>query len=208
MSGQRRTLVGGALILALIAGAVGVGLGHDVAGQPAAKAERLPVIGRAPAFTLTDQHGERLALADLRGRVVVVTFIYATCTDFCPLLTAKLTGLQPRLGPDLGRQIVFVGITVDPERDTPEVLRRYAEHHGADPRGWAFLTGTPEEVRAMARRYGVYYREASGGDVEHTFLTSLVDRRGMLRVQYMGVRFDPDELLRDLQNLMDEHPRR
>lgn len=208
MNGRRRALLAIALVLGLSAGGPGVGLAHHASGHLAEKAERLPMIGRAPEFALTDQEGRQVALADLRGKVVVVTFIYATCTDFCPLLTVKLTGLQARLGPALGRRVVFMAITVDPERDTPVVLRQYAEHHGADARGWAFLTGTPEEIRDVARRYGVYYRRQSRGDVEHTFLTSLVDPQGILRVQYMGVRFDPDEFLRDLQSLMEEHVRR
>jgi protein SCO1/2 len=104
--------------------------------------------------------------------------------------------------------VFFVGVTVDPERDTPEVLRRYAEVHGVNPAGWTFVTGTPPEIRAVARQYGVYHRKQSGGDVDHTFLTSLVDRRGVLRVQYLGVRFDPDEFLADLRRLLGESARR
>ena len=138
------------------------------------------------------------------GKVVVVTFIYTSCADACPLLTAKMAGLQDDLGMDFGPKVFFMSITVDPERDTPEVLTRYAQAHGANLSGWAFLTGTSEEIRAVARRYGIYYKKQAGGDVDHTFLTSLVDQHGTLRVQYMGVRFDPDELLRDLQSLLRE----
>ncbi len=112
--------------------------------------------------------------------------------------------LQDRLGASFGPDIQFVSITVDPERDTPEVLKRYAQAHGADSRGWSFLSGTPAEIREVARRYGVYYKKTPRGDVDHTFLTSLVDRGGTLRVQYMGVRFNPDEMLRDLQGLATE----
>jgi protein SCO1/2 len=114
-----------------------------------------------------------------------------------------LAGLQDRLGADFGSRVYFVSITVDPERDTPEVLKRYAETHGANPAGWAFLTGTPAEIREVARRYGVFYKKTPRGDVDHTFLTSLVDRSGTLRVQYMGIRFKPDEMLRDLQSLSE-----
>ena len=103
--------------------------------------------------------------------------------------------------------MAFVAITVDPERDTPAVLKSYAQAHGATGPGWSFLTGTGPEIQDVARRYGVFARKTDRGDVDHTFLTSLIDRDGALRVQYMGVRFDPDEMLRDLRSLLRERPR-
>ena len=185
--------------LALVVVATSPALAH----QPGRDA-RLPTIGTAPAFALTTADGAPLALADLRGKVVALTFIYATCTDTCPLITAKLVGLGKRLGKDAGAKVAFVAITVDPERDTPAVLRHYAHAHGADVPGWAFLTGTPSEIQDVTRRFGVFARKTPRGDVDHTFLTSLVDRQGALRVQYMGVRFDPDEMLGDLRALIRE----
>jgi protein SCO1 len=177
-------------------------------GHKAKDNARLPQIGPAPDFALTTQDGERFALKDLRGKVVAVTFIYASCADTCPLLTAKLVGIQNRLGSDFSSKVVFVGITVDPEGDTPEVLKSYARAHAANLSGWAFLTGTPAEIRDVARRYGIFFKKSERGDVDHTFLTSLVDQRGTLRVQYLGVRFDPDELLGDLRSLVVESPQR
>jgi protein SCO1/2 len=167
-------------------------------------AARLPVVGPAPQFTLTAASGERLALADLRGKVLAVTFIYASCTDTCPLLTAKMAVIQRRLGADFGPRIGFVSITVDPEVDTPEVLRGYAKAHGANTDGWVFLTGTPAEIKDVLRRYGVFARKNPRGDVDHLFLTSLIDRKGMLRVQYLGYRFDPAEMQTDLKKLLRE----
>ena len=164
----------------------------------------LSKIGPAPEFTLTTQDNGRLSLRDLRGKVVAVTFIYASCADTCPLLTAKLAGLQAKLGPDFGSKVFFASVTVDPERDTPEVLRRYARAHGANPAGWAFLTGTPGEIQEVERRYGIYAKRTARGDVDHTFLTSLIDQHGILRVQYLGVRFNPDEMLADLKSLLTE----
>jgi len=174
-------------------------LSHDVEDN-----QRLSKIGPAPEFTLTKQDGKRLALKDLRGRVLAITFIFASCADTCPLLTAKMASIQSRLGSDFGSKVYFVSITVDPERDTPAVLKRYAEAFDANYAGWAFLTGTKAEIREVAKRYGIYYKKTPRGDVDHTFLTSLVDRNGTLRVQYMGVKFDPDEMLRDLQSLIHE----
>jgi len=115
-----------------------------------------------------------------------------------------MAALQAKLGPEFGPRVFFASVTVDPERDTPEVLRRYARAHGANPAGWAFLTGSAAEIQDVERRYGVYARKNPHGDVDHTFLTSLIDRDGVLRVQYLGVRFDPDELLGDVQSLLRE----
>jgi len=175
-----------------------------VVALSAAGGESLPKIKPAPEFTLTNQDGKRLALKDLRGKVLAITFIFASCADTCPLLTAKMAGIQNKLGNTFGPQVNFVSITVDPERDTPEVLKRYAQAHKANPTGWAFLTGTTAEIRDVAKRYGIYYKKMPRGDVDHTFLTSLVDQNGTLRVQYMGVKFNPDEMLRDIRSLLRE----
>jgi protein SCO1/2 len=80
----------------------------------------------------------------------------------------------------------------------------YAQAFGANPAGWSFLTGNPEDIRDVTRRYGIYAAKADNGDLDHTFLTSIVDRNGILRVQYLGVRFDPEEFRRDLLSLVKE----
>lgn len=178
------------------------------AAHAAPKPEVLPTIGPAAPFTLTAQDERRLSLQDLRGKVVVLTFIYTTCTDTCPLLTAKMASLQPRLGADFGRRVFFVSVSVDPERDTPAVLKGYGAAHGAKFDGWAFVTGTSADIREVAKRYGIYFKKTARGDVDHTFLTSVIDQRGMLRVQYQGVRFEPTELLNDVRSLLGEAARR
>ena len=126
------------------------------------------------------------------------------CTATCPVLTPMMSFVQDQLGRDFGAKIAFVSITVDPERDTPEVLKEYAQAFGANLAGWSFLTGAPEAIRDVTRRYGVYASKSENGDVDHTFLTSIVDPRGILRVQYLGVRFDPEEFRHDLLSLLKE----
>jgi protein SCO1/2 len=191
--------------VAVLAGLTAVSSSAGPASAHEAKADAsLSKIGPAPEFSLTTQENVRLSLRNLRGRVVVVTFIYTSCADTCPLLTAKLASLQVKLGADFGPHVFFVSISTDPERDTPEVLTRYARTYGAKPAGWAFLTGTPAEILDVEKKYGVFARKNPRGDVDHTFLTSLIDRDGVLRVQYLGARFDPDELLGDLKKLMGE----
>ena len=165
---------------------------------------RLSKIGPAPGFTLTNQEGKPLALKQLRGKVVVTTFIFTGCGSTCPLLTAKLISIQRRLGADSGARVYFAAISVDPLADTPQVLKRYALAHGADLESWAFLTGDPTQISDVAHRYGVFYKRQAGDEIDHTFLTSIIDQGGTLRVQYMGVRFDPEEMLQDIRSLLRE----
>ena len=164
----------------------------------------LPKIAPAPLFTLTSQDGAQISLADLRGKVVAVTFIFTLCTATCPVLTPMMSLVQDQFGSDFGSKVVFASITIDPERDTPEMLKLYAQMHGADVPGWSFLTGPPTVIADLTRRYGVFSSKSAGGDIEHSFLTSIIDRRGVLRVQYLGVRFDPEEFRRDLVSLVKE----
>jgi len=185
------------LTLALLAPPT-LALAHDAPHD-----QRLPTIGPAPNFALISQDGVPVALRDFRGKVVAVTFIYTFCPDICPMLTAKMAEVQDDLGRDFGAKIAFISITVDPERDTPDVLKEYARAYGANFAGWTFLTGSPPAIRDVAHRYGVVVATAGDGSVDHTLLTSLIDPRGMLRVQYLGMRFDPDEFRRDLLSLLD-----
>jgi protein SCO1 len=169
-----------------------------------AQAAPLPEIAPAPDFALTSQDGAPVKLADFRGKVVAVTFIFTRCTATCPVLTPMMSFVQDRLGSDFAQKIAFVSITVDPEHDTPDVLKDYAQAFGANLAGWAFLTGAPAAIREVTQRYGVFASKNDDGNVDHTFLTSIVDPRGVLRVQYLGVRFDPEEFRRDLLSLVDE----
>jgi protein SCO1 len=190
-----RLAAAGGFVVALVAGML---------SAPSSNAgnEKLPEIGPAPAFSLMSQDGKPVSLADLRGKVVAMSFIYTQCPDICPLLTQKMVEVQDALGEDFGSKVQFVSITLDPEHDTVEVLKDYARFWEAKPDGWSFLTGTPAAVREVTRRYGVYFSKNADGSVDHTQLTSIVDQRGMLRVQYLGARFDPAEFRRDLESLV------
>ena len=187
----------------LVASALLVGASRE-SPQEAPRTEPLPKIAPAPGFTLTSQDGAQVSLADLRGRVAAVTFIFTRCTATCPVLTPMMSLVQERLGRDFGSKIAFASITVDPEHDTPEMLKLYAQAYGADVPGWSFLTGPPPVIADLTRRYGVLASKNADGDIEHSFLTSIVDQRGILRVQYLGVRFDPEEFRRDLLSLERE----
>jgi protein SCO1 len=192
------------LALALVAGPAHA-LAHDAsAHMQAGQSERLPMMGAAPDFTLTSQDSKPVSLHDFRGKAVAIAFIYTSCTDVCPMLTANMASVEEKLGPAFGSKVAFISITVDPERDTPEVLKQYAENFGADPKGWVFLTGDVEAVRQVGLKYGVIAKKTADGDVDHNLLTSLVDPEGNLRVQYLGSSFDLQEFRGDLVSLMDE----
>lgn len=186
--------------LAIILLAANSVLAHG-ANAPTAQ---LAKIGPAPAFELTAQDGSTFSTAALRGKVVAVNFVFTRCSDVCPVATAKMVQIQRALGEQFGSDVFFVSVTVDPEHDTPQVLSRYARALGCDPSGWAFLTGSVESIENVARSYGVFRDRPSGAEVQHNLLTSLVDRDGTLRVQYMGERFDPNEMLHDLRDLIAE----
>ena len=195
-----RTLGGLVLALGVLAWPALV-QAHEVAED---EEQRLPTIGAAPDFALVSQDGAKVTLESLRGKVVAVTFIYTWCPDVCPMLTDKMARVQDELGSDFGSKVAFVSITIDPERDTPDVLKEYAEAFDANLAGWSFLTGEPAAVLEVARRYGVVVVPAADGQVDHTLLTTLVDRGGVMRVQYLGYRFDEEEFRHDLLDLLSE----
>jgi protein SCO1/2 len=163
----------------------------------------LPRIGPAPQFTLIDQDGRPFSLVRQKGKVAVVTFIFTGCSDTCPLLTAKLVGIQRRLSREASN-VMFTAITVDPLNDTPATLKKYAAAQSANLANFAFLTGTSGQVEDVAHCYVVFRKAQPNGSVDHAFLTSLVDRQGTLRVQYIGARFDPVEFEADLRSLLAE----
>jgi protein SCO1 len=175
-----------------------------LAAAPARAADPLPTIGPAPPFALTSELGAPVALADFHGKVVAITFIYTGCPDICPLLTQKMVEVQDELGAAFGQSVAFVSITLDPENDTVPVLKNYADAFGAKLQGWSFLTGAPQEIAEVERRYGVVAVKNPDGFIDHTVEIALVDRKGLIRVEYTGTEFDPTELRHDLESLMAE----
>jgi protein SCO1 len=109
-----------------------------------------------PNVVLTTQDGREVRLYDdlLKGKSVAINVIYTSCKDECPLETARLVQLQKLMGERMGKDIVFYSITIDPKRDTPRVLKAYAEKFGVGP-GWLFLTGKPEDIRLVTRKLGL-----------------------------------------------------
>ena len=143
-------------------------------------------IGPAPEVELTDALGRPFRLADLRGRAVVVSFVYTTCNGTCPLTTAGLDRVRSSLKARhlWGDRVAFVSITLDPERDTPEVLRRYAAFYRAEPERWHFLTGPPDRVRAVLKAWDMWARVGPSGTIDHPSRIFLIDPEGRQREIY------------------------
>ncbi len=153
----------------------------------------------APGFTLIDQDGQTVSLHDFHGKVVVMDFIYTSCTTTCPLLTATFRAVQDGLGSDFGTKAALISITVDPQTDTPAVLKAYGEKWKANFDGWAFLTGSPAEIDSVAASYAVYI-EDTGDGVAHSETILLIDPHGQLRAVF-GLRADPRSVLEKIQRL-------
>lgn len=152
-------------------------------------------------FTLTNTEGERVELAALRGKYVLLFFGYSYCPDVCPTTLADLSRAVKVLGKD-AEQVQVLMITVDPERDTPERLGHYLS--AFDP-SFMGLTGTPEEISAVATGFGIFHEKhegsaATGYLVDHTATVSVIDPDGYLRMLFS---FDAsgEEIAADLQTL-------
>jgi protein SCO1/2 len=154
--------------------------------------------GAIPDFSLTDQEGRAVRLADFRGRVVAIDFIYTRCPlpDVCPRLSATFAYAARRLH---DRPVTFLSITVDPTWDTPAVLGEYARRYGAGGLAWRFLTGPPEAVREVAGLFGLTYF-AEEGAITHTIATAVISRDGKLAARIDGSGYRPDQLVDLLQS--------
>ncbi len=150
---------------------------------------------RVSDFTLTDQTGQRVSLSRFAGKVVGVTFIYTSCPlpDYCFRLSNNFGRLQKRFAAQMGRDLVLLSISFDPVHDQPEVLAKYASTWKADANSWHFLTGTPAEVKAVCRMFGLNFwpDEAS---LTHSLRTLVIDRAGKLAANFEGNQFSAEQL--------------
>lgn len=184
-------------------------------GEPAS----LPVYWEAPGFALVDQNGDSLRAGELRGTIWIASFVFTHCEDVCPLISARMANLRDALSDEgvLGSQVRLISFSVDPVRDTPDVLRGYAGAFGGSPPSeWAFLTGVPAaEMEQLvqsgfrlamahpaheAHEHGVH---EGGYQVMHSPRAVLVDRSGQVRGTYDVTDAEAvDRLATDLRLLM------
>ena len=201
MSHFRRT----ALLAALLALAL-VQAGCDRLGEPAAKASfrGVDITGAdyAKSLSLTDQNGQPRSLADFKGKVVVVFFGYTQCPDVCPGTMAELAQIKRALGQD-GDRVQGVFVSVDPERDTAEILKSYLASFDAS---FVALRGSAEQTKAAAKEFKVFYGKVPGKtegsySVDHTAGSFVFDPQGKVRL-FVRYGSGPEALTADLKALL------
>lgn len=166
-------------------------------------------IGQAvPDFSLTDQNGRHVALSQFAGKVVAVNFIYTSCAlpNFCYRNSNTFGVLQKRFKQQMGRDLVLLTITFDPQRDQPEVLARYARNWKANPETWHFLTGPVPAVQRVTNLFGMDYFPDEGL-MNHSLHTAIIDRRGKLVANIEGNQFSADQLADLVQTVLNRRGR-
>jgi protein SCO1/2 len=164
--------------------------------------------GTVPAFQLVNQNGQSFGSAQLTGKIWIADFIYTTCPGPCPMISSRMSELQKPLEKS---DVHLVSFSVDPEKDTPQVLRGYAEKLQADPARWDFLTGPKSAIYKLSHD-GFKLAVSDGSDEQgipvHSTRMVLVDRYGQIRGYYDATEADAvTKLVADANHLLREQPK-
>jgi cytochrome oxidase Cu insertion factor (SCO1/SenC/PrrC family) len=152
--------------------------------------------------TLTDQHGQQIALDSLKGKLVLIDFIYTACPGPCEMMTAKIAAAARALKSSMGNKLAIVSVTLDPERDHPAQLLKFAEQQGAEQTGWLFLTGPPDKVETLMGRFKLKRQREPDGSVDHATIIYLLDRNGRQIRLYNPSTIKPDALAADIRDTL------
>ena len=169
----------------------------------------LPAVADVPEFSLVERSDRAVTKADLLGKVWLADFVFTSCAGPCPEMTLRMKSLQRSLE-GAGDDVKLVSFSIDPEFDTPAVLRRYADRYGADPQRWWFLTGpSRDEMHALVKEGFLQAVTQTGDSVRYVHSTRfvLVDRKGRIRAWYDGLEAESKpQILHDIQRLLSEPP--
>jgi protein SCO1/2 len=162
----------------------------------------LPSFGVVPDFTLTDQTGRQFHSAQgLNGHVWLANFIFTNCPGPCPRMTSQMKQVYQQSKGSSDLQVV--SFTIDPERDTPEVLAAYAKRFQTDPQNWHFLTGSRDDLRKLS--WDTFHLNDISGSLEHSTRFVLIDRKSRIRGYYDTSDAEGiPKLMEDLQRVMKE----
>ena len=168
----------------------------------------LPAYGAVPDFQLVNQDGQSFGSQQLSGKIWIADFIFTTCPGPCPIISTRMSELQKPLGKS---DVHLVSFTVDPEKDTPEVLRVYADKLRKEPLRWDFLTGPIATIASLSRdgfKLGLSDGESPETGPIHSTRFVLVDRHGAIRGYYDALAPDGvTKLLADTNHLLREQPK-
>lgn len=155
-----------------------------------------------PPFELTDQNGERITLETFRGHPFVLTFIFTRCPipNFCPLMSKNFAVLQNAIKNGSGTlaQTRLLSISFDPDFDTPQILKNYAEHEQADWKIWAFATGEKSKIDNLTRAFSVFV-QAEAGTISHGLGTALIGEDGKIARIWRGNGWSPSEVIGEIE---------
>jgi len=155
----------------------------------------------APNFSLTDQFGKQVSLADFKGKPVVLTFLYTNCPDECPLTAEKLHSTLQELG-NAAPNVGILAVSTDPARDTTSAALKFSQSHRmADY--WHYLVGPKSKLAPIWSAYSIYAKAAAQQTVDHSLGLYVIDKQGHERV-FLGNDFTPGQLAADLQVLLKE----
>ncbi len=163
--------------------------------------------GTVPSFQLTNQNGQSFGSPQLAGKIWIADFVYTTCPGPCPMISSRMSELQKPLEKT---DVHLISFSVDPQKDTPEVLRRYAERLQAEPRRWDFLTGPKSAIYKLSHddfKLAISDGSEAQGIPVHSTRMALVDRHGQIRGYYEATEADAvTKLVADTNHLLREQP--
>lgn len=177
-------------------------LGNPVQAQVGNEWKRLDADEPAPDFTLTSQDGKRVSLKDFRGKAIVLSFIYTECKDICPVLPQIIGRTDQVLSEAERSRVRFIGISIDPRRDTPQKLRGFMRDHNLSDARWTLLTGSLKEASKVADDYGIVAKPDLQGDLVHNAVYVLIDPQGRLRTEFHGLFTPTQEIAKALRQLI------
>jgi protein SCO1/2 len=155
-----------------------------------------------PPFELIDQGGKKIDMEKFRGHPLVLTFIFTRCPlpNFCPLMSKNFAELQTAIknGSGMLAQTRLLSVSFDPDFDSPQILKAYAEHEQTDPNIWTFATGNKSEIEDLTHEFSVYVQR-EGGTISHGLATALIDQDGKIDKIWRGNGWRPAEVLREVR---------
>ena len=172
------------LAIMLVAMIVAFGFWGWLFTRQARDAKTLPVLSEVQDFNLTERSERTITRDDLKDHIWVVDFIFTNCAGPCPMMSRRMSQLQTAFS--YAKEVRLLSFSVDPERDTPEVLRAYADQFGADPEKWLFLTGDKSTILDIARSSlkVVVKSETESSPIVHSTYFILIDQHGKIRGYY------------------------